>query len=405
MDTTSLSRLDNIIPASSPLRRPIVSSVREVPTEAPPVIPSRSAPMTPVESPDCKPRIVEPELISQTWIPRVLVIGPGGVKGIKALGFLSPVEDSGILDYVDTHSGVSIGAIISLLIICGYQIREIIKEAVTLNLFKEISALDCRSIIENRGFISSEPVRRHLTQLVINKFGNVPTLHGLYMMTGKAFIAVTLNATDEVCVMMNPFDNPDVSCVDAAMFSMNIPFVFYQLIHRGKVYVDGALANPYPVDYFDDGKTNILGIYMKPVQPKNTVSPHPPGVIVQRVDAPITSVPLSVYPLKIINAMMDQRRNHIIQHTSSCCKHVCLEVTNDDTLGRDITIEDKAKMLVEGFNEGKAFVDEILSNTYIGPKIPAKLHYAYPPYFMVGESNDPEEESPVQILTEMSGEH
>jgi len=46
--------------------------------------------------------------------------------GIINLGFLSPIEDFGLLNYVDTYCGVSIGAIISLLIISGYQIREII---------------------------------------------------------------------------------------------------------------------------------------------------------------------------------------------------------------------------------------------------------------------------------------
>jgi predicted acylesterase/phospholipase RssA len=337
------------------------------------------------------------------WFPRVLVIGPGGIKGLKALGFLAPVEDSHLLDNVDTYGGVSIGAVISLLLICGYQAREIVREAVTFDIFKEIGSFDFRNIMENKGFLSSEPVRRRLTQLVINKFGNVPTLHGLYMMTGKAFIAVTLNATDEICMMMNPFDNPDVSCVDAAMFSMNIPFIFYQLIHRGKILVDGALANPYPVDYFDDGRTNILGIYMKTASVRSDPVPHPPGVIVQRLDDPSGSVPLASYPLKIIHSLMDHRRNHIIQNTSAYCKHVCLEVTighGVDTLGLESSMDDKAKMLVEGFNEGKAFLAQLQAGTYVGPKIPEKLQYNYPPYFMMGENEAPQTDPPV-VLDEM----
>ena len=195
--------------------------------------------------------------ISSMWLPRVLVIGPGGTKGLKALGFLSPIEDYGLLEYTDTYCGVSVGAIISLLIVAGYQIREIVGEVATLDLFKDMENLTIKSMIDNKGFMSNEPVRRRLTQLLLNKFGIVPTLRGLYMQTGKAYIAVTLNATDEECEVMGPFSHPNVSCVDATMFSMNIPFIFYQLIYQGKTYVDGALANPYPVDYFDDGNTNI----------------------------------------------------------------------------------------------------------------------------------------------------
>jgi predicted acylesterase/phospholipase RssA len=347
----------------------------------------------------------------QSWYPRVLVIGPGGVKGLKVLGFLSPVEDSGLLEYVDTYCGVSVGALISLLIICGYHIREIVGEAVKLDIFKEIVSFNFKSITENLGFISNEPVRKLLTQLVINKFGNVPTLYGLYMRTGKAFVAVTLNATDETCVMLNPFCNPDVSCVEATMFSMNIPFVFYQLIHRGKTYVDGALANPYPIDYFDDGKTNILGIYMKTIHTKSVTSSTSPNphlgsgmvapTIIQRVDEDSSPLPIGAYSLKIIQSLMDHRRNHIIQQASDCCKHVCLETKTTDTIGYSVTIDDKALMLVEGFNEGKAFLVQLKTNTYKRPKIPEKQRYKYPPYFMMENTNSSEKDN-IEVLAAMT---
>jgi predicted acylesterase/phospholipase RssA len=335
------------------------------------------------------------------WLPRVLVIGPGGVKGLKVLGFLSPIEDSGLLEYVDTYCGVSIGAIISLLIISGYQIREIVGEAATLDIFKEIGALDLRSSLDNRGLMSNEPIRKRLSQLVINKFGNVPSLYSLYMRTGKAYVAVTLNATDEECVMMGPFTHPNISCVDATMFSMNIPFVFYQLVHNGKTYVDGALANPYPVDYFDNGNTNILGVYMKTIHSKNSsqITQTRPGTILQRLEDPSPSLTIGAYSLKIIHSLMDQRRNNIIQHASSKCKHVCLETNTIDTMGSSVNLEERAHMLVEGFNDGKKFLSQLYTDTYIGPKIPPKINYVFPPYYMMGES---EQSDNVSIISEMT---
>lgn len=348
--------------------------------------------------------IPKPDIISSVWLPRVLVIGPGGTKGLKALGFLSPIEDYGLLQYADTYCGVSVGAIISLLIVAGYQIREIVGEVATLDIFKDMETLTVKSIIDHRGFLSNEPVRKRLTQLLLNKFGIVPTLRGLYMQTGKAYIAVTLNATDEECEMMGPFTHPNVSCVDATMFSMNIPFVFYQLIYQGKTYVDGALANPYPVDYFDDGNTNILGIYMKtthnkPVTPTliSTIDQRNP--ILQRIEEPLnTSLPIGAYSFKIVHSLMDQRRYHIIQQASSCCKHICLETQTLDIVGYGITKEDKAHMLVEGFNEGKAFIAQLNTNSYIDPKVPPKQVYNYPPYYMIGY----DEPDPLNILSAMN---
>ena len=32
--------------------------------------------------------------------------------------------------------------------------------------------------------------------------------------------------------------------------------------YRDHVYIDGAFGNPYPIDQFDDGKRNILGLYI-----------------------------------------------------------------------------------------------------------------------------------------------
>lgn len=353
-----------------------------------------------------------PETVIAPWYPRVLLIGPGGAKGLKTLGFLSPIEDFRLLEYVDTYVGVSVGALITLLMICGYHIREIVGEAVKLDIFKEPTSFDFNSIVERRGFISNEPVRKRLTQLIINKFGNIPTLHGLYMMTGKAFNAITLNATDEECVMLNPFNNPDISCIDATMFSMNVPFIFYQLVFRGKTYVDGALANPYPIEYFDDGKTNILGIYMKAahnIQIKN--SPQNSNTIIERVEennGPLPgsgslpgSLPIANYSLKIINALLDHRYYSIVQSSSDKCKHICLEVKIDDILGyNNTTTANKAALLIEGFNEGKTFIAQIMNHTYELPKIPPKIIYKYPLYFMKGETAESLEETS-DILNEM----
>ncbi len=335
--------------------------------------------------------------MSDIWYPRVVVIGPGGVKGLKVLGFLSPIENSGLLEYVDTYCGVSIGAMISLLIICGYKIGEIVGEAVKLDLFKEMGSFNFQSIMENKGFISNEPIRRVLSQLVINKFGSIPTLYGLYMRTGKSYIPVTLNATDGVGVMLNPFENPDISCVDATLFSMNIPFIFYQLIHKGKIYADGALYNPYPIDYFDDGKTNILGIYMKNIHTNKENSPTTtPATIIRKVDASTDSLPISSYFLKIIHSLIEHRRNHIIQKASNKCINVCLETKNIDTIGYTLTTDDKAFMLVEGFNEGKTFLSQLQDGTYQGPIIPQHQIYTYPTYFMVQDHN------PINILDSMT---
>lgn len=344
-----------------------------------------------------------------SWFPRVIVIGPGGIKGFNVLGFLSPIEDYGLLKYADTYCGVSVGAIISLLIVSGYSIREIVGEAATLDIFKDIENINFQSIFDHKGLISNEPIRKRLSQLILNKFGTIPTLYDLYMKTGRAYIATTLNATDEKCEMMGPFTHANISCVDATMFSMNIPFIFYQLIHQGKTYVDGALCNPYPVDYFDDGNTNILGIYMKTCNESTKIintTPTLPGRIIQRIErAPDKPLSISDYLQKIIHSLMDHRRNSIIQNASDMCKHICLETDVIDSVGLNITTEVKARMLVNGFNSGMNFINQLQNNNYIPPQIPLKLRYEFPPYYIRDENLslpvDEPQLAPVNILSHM----
>jgi len=307
---------------------------------------------------------------SNLWKPRVLVIGPGGIKALKILGFLSPLEDYKLLDLIDTYCGVSIGAVICLLTIVGYSIREIVGGAIALDIFKEMEDFDFHS--GNKGLISNEPARKQLSKLVIDKLGNVPNLHNLYMMTGKSFISVTLNTTDDKCEMLSPSTHPTLSCVDAVIFSINIPFLFYQLIYQNKIYVDGVLGNPYPINYFDDGNTNILGIYVK-----NKENP-----IIQKISPGEKIIPINTYFLRIYDCLIDQRRNNIIQKSSNKCKHVCLFCKSVNS--SRVEIEDKSLMLVEGYNEGREFLIDLKNN--ISQDHIKEDFYEYPPYYINGET-------------------
>lgn len=317
----------------------------------------------------------EADSSSSDWYPRVLMLGPGGSKGLQMVGFLAAVDDQGLLAYVDTYCGVSVGALVSLLLISGYTIREIISEAATLDLFKDAGHLTIESIVLHQGIISNQPVRTKLTTLILRKFGLIPTLATIHQLTGKSFVTCTLDATDETTVMMDHNTHPHVSCIDATMFSMNIPYLFYQLIHEGHVYVDGALANPYPVDYFDDGETNILGIYLKVDH-----NPHA-NPIVRRVDEEESQgLSFSIYGLKMIQSVIDQRRSHIIRLSSDKCRHICLMSTTKDTTGVTLSVKDKGEMIVSGFNAGRAFMYELRNNTYHIPNITPDLKFTYPPY-------------------------
>jgi predicted acylesterase/phospholipase RssA len=309
-------------------------------------------------------------ILPTTWVPRVLILGPGGIKGFEMLGFLTPLEDAGILKHIDTFCGVSIGSIIALLYITGYTIREIVFEATKLNIFSDLYNLDIKTSLFNKGVVSNDKIKNRLSNLIYDKLGSIPSLFDLYKLTGKSFVSVSLNTTDQESIIMDPFTHPNVPCIDACMYSINIPFVFYQLYYNNKLMIDGAFANPYPINYFDDGNTNILGLY---VSSKKSINLN----IVNNIeDEEFNEISVLDYIDKIINYLMELIKNNYIDNSSSKCKNVQIFTLLNNTFKYDINIEEKAKMLVNGYNEGRFFIKNLDSDIYTKKTI--NKMYKYP---------------------------
>lgn len=300
------------------------------------------------------------------WKPRTLVIGPGGVKGYLCLGFLHVFEERGLLDKIDTFAGVSVGSIISLLMVVGYTIKEIIDISEKLEMFKDASNFSFQYVIENQGLISNQPIRQVLYKAVNDKLGCVPTLDELYTKCGKALITVTLNTTDQREEIMTPFSHPKVCCIDAVMYSMNIPFVFYKLMCNHKNYVDGALANPYPVDFFDNGIDNVLGIFMSNKEPEEKK-------IIRKVTE--RHVSFFEYASKILSSLLLQRRNSVINRCSNKCRHVMLNYKGSDAISIKCTDIEKVEMLVIGYNQARDFLNGELEISSF-----KEIKYEYPLY-------------------------
>ena len=278
------------------------------------------------------------------WKPVILVIGPGGIKGFLELDALAGLERAGMLVDVKTFVGVSVGAIIRLLLIVGYTVMDIIVEAADTNIFEDFSSVSLKDMKENIGLVSSAPIKRKLVRNVMEKFGYVPTLQQLYHATGLELVCVTANLDKEIPEYMSRETEPNISCVDAVMYSMNIPIIFYKLKYKGCVYVDGALANPYPVDYCDDGRTNILGIYVESTKKTDQEPPH--------------STP-TMYVHKCIQFTMGQLRDRIIQACSEKCKHLRLHSSIVDSTGLTIDAHLKADMILDGYEHTRKFLEAL----------------------------------------------
>ncbi len=199
--------------------------------------------------------------------PNVIIVGPGGLKGIMELGALQCLYERGLLKKIDKMVGCSIGAIISLLYICGYTPYEMLKLSKDFdNILRLIpNHLTISEIINNGGVIDPIHVKTVLDQYVKSKFGYIPTLQELYNITGISLC--TVHSIIETCESnyIDHDNHPSILCTDAAILGINIPGIIRTGVFNGEEISDGALVNPYPINIYDNGTNTILGIYIRSV--------------------------------------------------------------------------------------------------------------------------------------------
>jgi predicted acylesterase/phospholipase RssA len=283
---------------------------------------------------------MEPPL-NNKWIPNVLTLGPGGVKGFIELGAITFLENRGFIDKIDTIVGCSVGSIIGLLLIVGYTSLEIITEVFGTVLFDDIGALDFKDAGKNTGIMNHEKIRITLTKLIRLKMGMVPTLHQLYSTKRIIFSVVTYNLTDDKTVYLTAETDPDLSCIDAIILSCNIPLIFYRSKYKGCTYIDGAFGDPYPILKYDTDDNKILGIYID-----SDTDDTEDG------DA-------WWYANRIIKCSMNELRRRSIKNSSSRCRH--LRLTKKGLTGSlfSYTTDDRRRMISSGYSSARDFYQEI----------------------------------------------
>ena len=280
---------------------------------------------------------------SDVWIPDMILLGPGGVKGYLELGFLLKLEYERYYSSVNEWMGCSVGAIICLLIVCGYSITDIINDCLNLNIINDISDINIDKIRETPGLLTIKSTENLIRQRVIQRFGMVPTMEQLYMATGMDLTVVTFNLDKMRPEYLNKDTEPNIPCITAVMMSSAIPAIVCPKVYKGYVYVDGAIGDPYPILYKDDGR-KILGVY---IDTKYTNEHSDKNWV--------------IYTYRCTQASMKILRDRSLKSSSSNCKHVGLQTSVLDATGLSLDFEGKKSMIVAGIKSAFRFLNQVKS--------------------------------------------
>jgi predicted acylesterase/phospholipase RssA len=213
-----------------------------------------------------------------------LVLSGNSTNAIVTLGALQYLTDNGHIKHIKNYIGTSSGAILSLLLIIGYQPIEILTYLCIEKVYKKMVQFNISNmLLMGKPLMSFEPIKSSLEQLVVEKLGFMPTMKSVELLgcgggdPKKRLVFTTYNLTDDCREYITSETHPDLPVIHGIRMSSNFPLVFEPYMYEGKAYLDGGLVDNFAIEYGERVGNRCLGVMTN--NPQRKYSPHDFGNI------------------------------------------------------------------------------------------------------------------------------
>lgn len=206
-----------------------------------------------------------------------LILSGNSTNAIVTLGALQYLTDHGYIKDIKNYIGTSSGAILSLLLLIGYQPIEILIYLCIEKVYKKMVQFNISNmLLMGKPLMSFEPIKNCLEQLIIEKIGYMPTMRSVEKM-GKKLVFVTYNLTNDRREYISSDTYPDLPVIHGIRMSSNFPLVFEPYIYDDKAYLDGGLVDNFAIEYGEQIGKKCLGVMTS--NPQRKYSPNDFGNI------------------------------------------------------------------------------------------------------------------------------
>ena len=139
-----------------------------------------------------------------------LVLSGNSTNAIVTLGALQYLTDNGHIKHIKNYIGTSSGAILSLLLLIGYQPIEILTYLCIEKIYKKMVQFNISNmLLMGKPLMSFEPIKSSMEQLIIEKLGFMPTMKSVERLCGeKRLVFTTYNLTDDCREYITSEDAP-----------------------------------------------------------------------------------------------------------------------------------------------------------------------------------------------------
>lgn len=195
-------------------------------------------------------------------VKNTLLLSSGGIKGYVYLGIWKYLQEQNIS--IRIFSGVSIGAVFSMLFILGFSFEEIYDVLMNINLLNMFD-FDFTNFFSTYGMVNIEKLNNFIIKKINEKgYHENVTFQEIYEKTNCEL------HTYSVCVNTNKLERfdkdntPDYPIWSAVKMSMSIPLIFPPILYNNKYYVDGAVQDGFPMNNYDKSTTIPCIVCEKP---------------------------------------------------------------------------------------------------------------------------------------------
>ena len=193
-----------------------------------------------------------------------LYLTAGGVHGYSILGAVSVLEQVGLIKNLKKIIGISVGSLISLLLILKFSTSEIFKvfksrdiEDIYFNSQLNNTNL-ILNLMNNLGANNGNGISRLLQLFLASRNLDINlTFKDLYEYNNIELVIIASNITDGKLKYFSHKLTPDCSVLIAIKASCAIPFIFNPVIYENNVLIDGAFFDVDTNTVVDDKTLTI----------------------------------------------------------------------------------------------------------------------------------------------------
>ena len=206
---------------------------------------------------DDNTEIIEEEIVTDY---DTLVLSGGSSKGIITLGALQYAMDNYLLKKVNTYIGTSAGAMTCYFLAIGYTPIEIMVYICVSQIMEKMLHFNLVAMIHGEGALSFNTIYEHLEKMTIDKLGYIPTFLDLKEKFGKTLVCTTYNFTKEETEYLSYQTHPNLPCIVGLKMSSNLPLLFPKFKYGDSLYIDGGIADNFPIDLAETMGKKVLGL-------------------------------------------------------------------------------------------------------------------------------------------------